>query len=147
MDLYNQDGDGQFVKATLPEILAEAKNQLRQRVRLGARVDHPSCVHDYMLALLAGQEHETFGIVHLDNRHRVLKWEEMFRGTIDGAAVHPREVVKSVLKHNAAAVIFVHNHPSGVADASHKRQAHRLNTVRSRFGMLRLTYSYVAIEY
>ncbi len=58
----------------------------------------------------------------MDNRHRVIEFEELFRGTIDGARVHPREVVKSVLKHNAAACIFAHNHPSGDATPSQADQ-------------------------
>ena len=60
-----------------------------------------------------------FAALFLDNRHRVIRYEELFRGTIDGASVHPREVVKAALKLNAAALIFAHNHPSGVAEPSH----------------------------
>ena len=56
--------------------------------------------------------------MYLDNQHRLLAFEELFRGTIDGASVYPREVVKHALKHNAAALIFAHNHPSGVAEPS-----------------------------
>lgn len=63
-------------------------------------------------------EHEVFGVVFLDQRHRVITHEEMFRGTINGTAVYPREVVKQALHHNAAAVIFYHNHPSGLPDPS-----------------------------
>jgi DNA repair protein RadC len=59
----------------------------------------------------------------MDNRHRVICFEEMFRGTIDGASVHPREIVKQALAHNAAAVILAHNHPSGVAEPSHADKA------------------------
>ena len=61
---------------------------------------------------------EVFACLYLDNRHRVLHFEELFRGTIDGASVHPREVVKAALHRNAAAVILAHNHPSGVAEPS-----------------------------
>jgi len=67
---------------------------------------------------LAGYRWEVFGCLFLDNRHRVLAFEEMFRGTLDGASVHPREVVRAALHHNAAAVIFSHNHPSGVSEPS-----------------------------
>jgi len=67
---------------------------------------------------LGGYQWEVFGVLFLDNRHRVLAFEEMFRGTLDGASVHPREVVRAALKHNAAAVILSHNHPSGVAEPS-----------------------------
>ena len=67
---------------------------------------------------LGGYQWEVFGCLFLDNRHRVLAFEEMFRGTLDGASVHPREVVRAALNHNAAAVIFSHNHPSGVGEPS-----------------------------
>lgn len=72
----------------------------------------------YLRARLRAYPHEVFACLFLDNRHRVLAFEELFRGTIDGAAVYPREVVKQALRHNAAAVIFAHNHPSGVAEPS-----------------------------
>ena len=68
--------------------------------------------------MLAPQERELFLVLALDNRHRVIASEILFAGTIDGASVHPREVVKCALRHNAAAVIFAHNHPSGVAEPS-----------------------------
>lgn len=63
-------------------------------------------------------EHEVFGVLLLDNRHRLIKFVELFRGTIDGAAVYPREVAKEALFSNAAAVVFTHNHPSGVCEPS-----------------------------
>jgi DNA repair protein RadC len=71
------------------------------------------------LALHLGPlEHEVFACLFLDNRHRVIEYQELFRGTIDGASVHPREVVREAMRTNAAAVIFAHNHPSGVAEPS-----------------------------
>jgi len=63
-------------------------------------------------------EHEVFCCCFLDNRHRVIAFEEMFRGTVDGTSVHPREVVKRALAHNAVALVLAHNHPSGVSDPS-----------------------------
>lgn len=72
----------------------------------------------YLAVMLSDLQHEVFGLVLLDSQHRVIEHQQMFRGTIDGASVHPREVVKEALKHNAAAVIFYHNHPSGVAEPS-----------------------------
>lgn len=72
----------------------------------------------YLKLKLAGNPYEVFACLFLDNRHRVLAFEEMFRGTLDGASVHPREVVRAALKHNAAAVILSHNHPSGVSEPS-----------------------------
>ncbi len=72
----------------------------------------------YIKARLRAYPHEVFACLYLDNRHQVLAFEELFRGTIDAAAVYPREVVKRALHHNAAAVILAHNHPSGVAEPS-----------------------------
>ena len=67
---------------------------------------------------LANYEHEVFVVLYLDNRHRFIALEELFRGTIDGASVYPREVVKQALVHNASALIFAHNHPSGSPEPS-----------------------------
>jgi DNA repair protein RadC len=78
----------------------------------------PSTVRDYLRLRLAEREAEVFCVMFLTNRHRVIAFEEMFQGTIDGASVHPREVVKAALRLNAAAVILAHNHPSGVAEPS-----------------------------
>lgn len=72
----------------------------------------------FLKARMNSRPYEVFSVLFLDNRHRVQAYEEMFRGTLDGASVHPREVVRSALEHNAAAVIFAHNHPSGVAEPS-----------------------------
>lgn len=90
----------------------------------------PEQTKQYLRLRLGSFEHEVFACLFMDNRHRVICFEEMFRGTIDGASVYPREVVKAALKHNAAAVIFSHNHPSGVAEPSQADQAitNRLKT-------------------
>jgi DNA repair protein RadC len=72
----------------------------------------------FLKARMADRPYEVFAVLFLDNRHRVLSFEEMFRGTLDGASVHPREVVRAALEHNAAACIFAHNHPSGVSEPS-----------------------------
>jgi DNA repair protein RadC len=77
----------------------------------------------FLRSRLAHYPYEVFAVVFLDNRHRVIAFEELFRGTIDGAAVHPREVVRACLRHNAAAVILAHNHPSGVAEPSESDRA------------------------
>ena len=79
----------------------------------------PQASKDYVKLQLATYEHEVFACLFMDNRNRVITFEELFRGTIDGASVYPREVVKACMIHNAAAVIFAHNHPSGVAEPSH----------------------------
>ena len=84
----------------------------------GVCIDSPDKTRQYLTLKLAEKKHEVFCILFLDNRHRVVGFEEMFRGTIDGASVHPREVVRAVLEHNAAAVILAHNHPSGAPEPS-----------------------------
>jgi DNA repair protein RadC len=78
----------------------------------------PEEVRRFLQVKLANLEHEVFSIVFLDSQHRVISYEEMFRGTVDSAAVYPREIVKRCLQLNAAAVIFSHSHPSGVPDPS-----------------------------
>ena len=78
----------------------------------------PEATRAYLKLRLAGLTYEVFAVLLLDNRHRVICYEEVFRGTIDGASVHPREIVRRVIETNAAAVIFAHNHPSGVAEPS-----------------------------
>ena len=104
------------------EIVTLALSFLEQTL-IGETLSSPNQTQDYLQMRLKGYEHEVFACLFLDNRHRVICFEEMFRGTIDGASVHPREVVKEALKHNAAAVIFAHNHPSGVAEPSQADQA------------------------
>lgn len=75
-------------------------------------------VGNYARIMFGNYEHEVFSILHLDNAHQLIETEVLFRGTIDGAAVYPREVLKSVLAHNAAAVVLIHNHPSGNPEPS-----------------------------
>jgi DNA repair protein RadC len=94
-------------------ILAAAENILRGRLeRLGC-LTAPEDSAAFLRFRLAGLPHEEFHCVFLDNRHRILAVEGLFRGTINASSVHPREVVKSALKHNASAVVLAHNHPSG----------------------------------
>ena len=90
--------------------------------RLADPLTSPHATREFLCLQLGGCEHETFSCLFLDNRHRVLSFEKLFYGTIDGATVHPREVVKRALANNAAAVIFCHNHPSGDIDPSEADQ-------------------------
>jgi DNA repair protein RadC len=90
-------------------------------------LESPAATRRYLALRFASLEHEVFCGLFLDNRHRLIACDDLFRGTIDGASVHPREVVKQALAHNAAAVILAHNHPSGVAEPS---QADELITLR-----------------
>jgi DNA repair protein RadC len=126
--LFSFDGTG-YKPASYTEILSAARSSLAHRIRRGAALESPRAVHDYLTLKLADRGHEIFAVLFLDNRHRLIAVEELFRGTLDGATVHPREVVKEALAHNAAAVIFSHNHPSGVAEPS---QADELITRRLR---------------
>jgi len=84
----------------------------------GEALTSPSRVAQFCQLQIAHLEHEVFGVLFLNNQHQLIEFEIMFRGTIDGASVYPREVAKAALLHNAAAVIFTHNHPSGVAEPS-----------------------------
>jgi DNA repair protein RadC len=108
-----------FRPATLEEIMTGARLALSNRIRKGTELTSPQRTRDYLMARLATREYETFTLIYLDNRHRLIACEDLFRGTIDGASVHPREVVKEALRHYAAAVILAHNHPSNVAEPSH----------------------------
>lgn len=106
-------------------IVAQALNILSRRlIASGAdALTSPDMVKSYLRLRVRQLGHEVFGMLLLDNQHRVLSCEELFRGTIDGCSVYPREVIKTVLDHNAAAVILYHNHPSGVVDPSQADRA------------------------
>lgn len=100
------------------EVLSWAQSILAARFRRSNYLTSPQHVKDYLMASLASEEREVFGIILLDSQHGVLGFEILFYGTIDTASVYPREVVKSVLNANAAAVILTHNHPSGRPEPS-----------------------------
>jgi DNA repair protein RadC len=111
-------GMGPAKYAQLQAGLEMARRHLGEALERGKPLTDPAATRKYLLAQLRDMTHEVFACLYLDNRHRVIRFEELFRGTIDGASVHPREVVRAALKHNAAALIFAHNHPSGVAEPS-----------------------------
>jgi DNA repair protein RadC len=113
--------------AELQAAVEIARRQLTETLRAGPSLASPKTTRDYLSARLRDLEHEVFCCLYLDKRHRLIHFEEMFRGTIDGASVHPREVVKAALQHNCAAIIIAHNHPSGIAEPS---QADELITQR-----------------
>ena len=94
------------------------KRYLETKMSRGDALTSPATTRDYLLAQLRSYPHEVFACLFLDNRHQVISFDKLFNGTIDGASVYPREVVKRALGHNAAAVIFAHNHPSGIAEPS-----------------------------
>lgn len=116
-----QDQDGRYI-AQRPieedEVIALARRILDARVQRDFQIKSPLDARDYVTLRYGQLQHEVFSVIWCDQRNRVIATEEMFRGTINGASVHPREVVKSALQHNAAAAILLHNHPSGVSSPS-----------------------------
>lgn len=99
------------------------RRYLEANLRERDALSNPDDTRRYLTANLRGHPHEVFACLFLDNRHRVISFDKMFFGTIDGASVHPREVVKRALEHNAAALILAHNHPSGVTEPSRADEA------------------------
>lgn len=114
--LANGLGDAKY--AQLQAVLEMARRHFKEVLQRGNALTSPEITRAYLSAQLRGYSYEVFACLFLDNQHRVIQLEELFRGTIDGASVYPREVAKKALQHNAAAVIFAHNHPSGIAEPS-----------------------------
>jgi len=127
--LLERRGLGPARYATLMAALELARRHYCEALRAGPALNAPAATRQFLTAQLRDRPYEVFCCLHLDNRHRLIHFEEVFRGTIDGASVHPREIVRQALQYNAAALIFAHNHPSGVAEAS---QADELITRRLR---------------
>lgn len=127
--LLERRGVGPARYATLMASLEVARRHYCEALRAGPAMNAPAATRQFLTAQLRDRPYEVFCCLHLDNRHRLIHFEEVFRGTIDGASVHPREVVRQALRYNSAALIFAHNHPSGVAEAS---QADELITRRLR---------------
>jgi len=128
-DLYLDENVPDAVKARLRASRELVKRWLLEEMRQQPVLANPRTAREFIALHYAGLEREHFGCLFLDNRHRLICFDDVFLGTIDGASVHPREVVKLALARNAAAVILAHNHPSGVAEPS---QADELITARIR---------------
>ena len=111
-------GLGPAKYAQLKAVLEMAKRGLNEELRAGDALSSPKAVRDYLRLLLHGRQEEIFVAIFLDAQNRIVATEELFRGTLTQTSVYPREVVKRALYFNAAAVIFAHNHPSGVAEPS-----------------------------
>ncbi|MDO3721100.1 DNA repair protein RadC [Marinobacter sp. chi1] len=111
-------GLGQAKYAQVQAAMEMARRVMDEPLRQGDPLKSPDDTRRFLTSRLATYPHEVFAGLFLDNRHRVLQYRELFRGTIDSAAVYPREVVRQALEDNAAAVIFAHNHPSGAAEPS-----------------------------
>jgi DNA repair protein RadC len=115
--------------ALLQASLELSRRHYAEEMQAGPPLSNPRATREFLRAQLRDRDHEVFCCLFLDNRHRVIAFDEIFRGTIDGASVHPRDVVKLALGRNAAAVILAHNHPSGIAEPS---QADEMITGRLR---------------
>lgn len=116
--LYVRSDPRRYRTANADEIIEAARAVADQRMQRGASFTNPTDSGGFFMDKLGGLEREVFAAVFLDTRHRLIEYSEMFQGTIDGAEVHPREVVRKALRCNAAAVIVAHNHPSGTTDPS-----------------------------
>ena len=123
IDAYSFNGP-----ASAHQVLEKAAEIIAEQYLRGDAFCNPQATKDFITFKLGRYEREVFALLYLDNKHRLIEFEELFYGTIDAASVYPREVVKACLKHNAAAVILAHNHPSGdpTPSESDKRITHRL---------------------
>lgn len=117
-ELLSCQGIGHKRLAMLQALPALAQRYYENSLPPGTSIRNPSDTEFFLKARLQHLKHELFCCLYLDNRHQVLRFDELFRGTIDGTSVYPREVIRAALDANAAAVILVHNHPSGVAEPS-----------------------------
>lgn len=117
-DFCASPGLGEAKYAQLQAVLEMARRALREKLANGIALNSPQAVRDYLRLRLQALEHEVFVGVFLDAQNRLLAVEELFRGTLTQTSVYPREIVKRALSHNAAAIIFAHNHPSGIAEPS-----------------------------
>ena len=117
-ELKQLPGIGQAKVALLKGSLELGQRYLVEELKRNQRLGSAADAGDYLVSKLRGYSYEVFGAIFLDQRHRVIAYEELFRGTLNAAAVYPREVVVRCLQHCAAAIIFAHNHPSGIAEPS-----------------------------
>jgi len=105
-------------ETTEQDVLAAAEGILGERLRRQGSIGNPTDATDFLRMRLGALQHEEFHVLWLDNRHRILECQKLFTGTVDGASIYPREVVRAALSVNASAAIFAHNHPSGIAEPS-----------------------------
>ena len=116
--LLVRDVTGDYRPANADEVLQAAQQVLAGQMRGCEALTSPQVVCDFLRVKLGTLEHEVFSVIHLDAQNRVIDYVEMFRGTVSQTSVYPREVVKEALARNSAALLLVHNHPSGMAEAS-----------------------------
>lgn len=117
--ITDDDGNYTFIRAVAAEeILGIASKIIEGRIARGESLNSPADTKRYLALELGLVPHEVFCCIFLDSRHRVISFDRMFNGTINGSSVYPREVVRAALRENAAAVVFAHNHPSGNPEPS-----------------------------
>lgn len=116
--LFVRDQRRRYRPANADQVLEAARRVVDQRMQRGTSFSDPAVARQFFRDKLAGLEREVFAVVFLDCRHRMIDYAELFFGSIDGAEVHPREVVRQALLHNAGALLISHNHPSGNPDPS-----------------------------
>lgn len=117
-EFCEEKGLGPAKYTQLQAVLEMARRHLAEELPERDALSDPQAARNYLKSRLRDLPHEVFAVLFLDTRHRVIAFEELARGSLDGAAVYPREVIKAALRHNAAAVILAHNHPSGVVEPS-----------------------------
>ncbi len=105
-------------QTTEQNVLAAAEGILKGRLERQGSIGNPADANDFLRMRLGALPHEEFHVLWLDNRHRIIDCQKLFSGTVDGASIHPREVVRAALSVNACAAIFAHNHPSGISEPS-----------------------------
>lgn len=118
LNRWRRKGIAEARYAAVQAAVELAKRHLQEEMRTGSPLTTPQATHRYLQAQLRDRPYEVFCCIYLDNHHRLIAFEELFRGTVDCAHVHPREVLRQALLHNASAVIVAHNHPSGVLEPS-----------------------------
>lgn len=105
-----RDAQGVYRSINRDTLIESAKQCVLEQFKSGLTISNPACAESYVQTMLLDREYEIFAVLFLDNRHQVLDYVEMFRGTVDGTSVYPREIVKEALARNAAAVLLAHNH-------------------------------------
>ncbi len=135
LDRSRDCGIGAVASCRLLAALELGRRYLDAEVKGSSALTDPAASARYLKSRLCGYPYEVFACLFLDSRHRVIAFEELFRGSLSGASVHPREVVRRCLAHNAAAVILAHNHPSGVAEPSQDDRAITLR-LREALGLI-----------
>lgn len=117
-DFSKINGLGPAKYAQLQAVLELARRSLCEELQAGVALNSPQAVKQYLQLLLSGRAYESFAVLFLDVKNRLIVCDEMFRGTLTHTSVYPREIVKAALAHNAASVILAHNHPSGTPEPS-----------------------------